>query len=315
MVTELLVGCLVGGLAGAFLRRQEVRAEGDREEERTRELAVELALHVAERTPVEGELRIPRRMVERILLLGRRIDADPSEIRAAALAAALPAGASADSRLPLPDGTRAALANRHARHDGLGLPPGIAGSKIPVPARLLAAADWLESRDGASEEALAAALADEAGRRFDPAMVKQMLAVLSALLAAGPADGHLGMRVTHGALLCVAAANPDAVPLHMRGAFLAALETRVRERLRPTDRVYCTDAEVVVWLSGASADGAIAVVRRLEPIVARVAVPSIQRLEVACRIGLAAADTDATSFSELVQTARARALGSARMAG
>ncbi len=307
MVVELLAGCAIGGMIALAARHRETHRDRSVEDERTRQLAVELALHVAERTPCEGDLRVPRRMVERILVLGGRLQADPSQTRAAALAAALPAGAASDTRLPLPLSTRAALTYRYARFDGLGLPPGVGGDALPLSAQLLAAADWLEMRDGASAEALSAAIAEESGRRFAPTMARALLAGLPALLVAGPADGHLGMRVTTGALLVVGAVNPDALAPEMRPAFLAALESRLRERLRPSDRVYCTDADVVAWLSGSTPDGALAAMKRLEPLVARVPVPSIQRVEVACRIGLAVADSDATSFSELLRVARARA--------
>lgn len=312
MVAELLLGCVFGGIAGTFLSRRDRQNARSREDECTRQLSVELALHVAERTPVDGELRVPRRMVERILLLGGKLAIESSDVRAAALAAALPAGASADTRLPLPDGTRQALGWRHARADGLGLPPTSPTSPVPLPAQLLAAADWLEMRDGASLEAIAAALRDEAGRRFTPHVVSTMLACLPKLLAAGPADGHLGLRVTAGALLCISAANPDAVPVELRPAFLAALETRVRDRLRTSDRVYTTDGEVVIWLSACTPDAAVSVMRRIETLVAHVPVPSVQRIEIACKVGLAIADTDATSFTELVQTARARSVGAER---
>jgi len=125
-------------------------------------------------------------------------------------------------------------------------------------------------------------------------------------MVAGPTDGHLGMRVTSGALLVVGAVAPDAVASEMRPAFLAALEARLRERLRTSDRVYCTDTDVVAWLGATTPEGAIAAMKRLEPLVARVRVPSIHRMEVACRIGLAVADSDATSFSDLLRVARAR---------
>jgi GGDEF domain-containing protein len=109
-----------------------------------------------------------------------------------------------------------------------------------------------------------------------------------------------------GSVLVVSPCAPEALPPALRPAFLAALETRVRERVRPTDRVYCTEGEVVVWLSSADADGAMRVVQRLQPVVARVRVPSTQPLEVACRIGAAIADSDATSFSDLLAKARLR---------
>lgn len=307
MFTEAIACCVVSAL-GTLLVRERVEAKRRRADEAlTRELAVELALHVAEKTPLEGELRVPRRMVERILLLAQRLHADPADARAAALAAALPPGARADTRLPLPDGTRLALAYRHARWDGTGVVNDLAGDRIPVPARLLAAADWMEARDGASRAALAEALRYESGRALGPDTVTAMIESLDGLLTVNAADAHLGLRVTQGAMLCIAARDPESIPQALRAPFLAALESRVRERVRPTDRVYCTDAEVVVWLGNTTADGAVRAAARLEPAVARVPIPSLQRVEVATRIGLALADSDATSFTELLAMARLRA--------
>lgn len=306
MITEAIACCLISAF-GTLVVRERVEASRRRaEQERTRELAVELALHVAEKTPMDGELRVPRRMVERILLLAPKCDIEPADARAAALAAALPPGARADTRLPLPDGTRAALAYRHARWDGAGVVNDVRGAKIPIAAQLLAAADWLESRDGASRDALVEALRFETGRTFSPRMAAAMAACMEGLLQVSAADAHLGLRVTNGAMLCIAAVNPETLPPALLPAFLAALESRVRERLRPSDRVYCTDSEVVVWLTSTPADGAMRAAQRLEPIVARVPVPSLQRLEVACRIGVAVADNDATSFTELLGVARTR---------
>ena len=307
MFTEAIACCAVSALCTLLVRE---RVEGKRrraDEALTRELAVELALHVAEKTPIDGELRVPRRMVERILLLAQRLPADPADARAAALAAALPPGARSDTRLPLPDTTRAALAWRHARWDGTGVVTDLAGDRIPVAAQLLSAVDWLEARDGASRAALAEALRYESGRALGPVMTRTMLESLDALLSVSAADAHLGLRVTNGAMLCIAARDPEAIPPALRAPFLAALESRVRERVRPTDRVYCTDSEVVVWLTNTTAEGAVRAAARLEPAVSRVPIPSLQRMEVATRIGVAMADSDANSFTELLAMARLRA--------
>lgn len=307
MFTEAIACCLVSAVGTWWFRERSIRGARHAEDIRTRELSVELALHLAENSPMEGDLRVPRRMAERILLLASRLDLDPSEARAAALAAALPPGARADARLPLPDGTRAALAARHARWDGAGVVSDLAGDAIPAAAQLLTAADWLETRDGASADALREALRHESGRTFSPRLARVLTESLADLLSVASAGAHLGLRVTSGAMLCITPRDPDALPAALRPAFLAALETRVRERVRPTDRVYCTESEVVVWLSRTDADGAMRVTERLAPVVSRVVVPSVQRLEVACRIGAAIADTDATSFSDLLARARARA--------
>jgi hypothetical protein len=307
MLTEAIACCAISAFGTLWFRERAVRRARQAEDDRTRELSLELALQLAERTPLQGDLRVPRRMSERILVLANRLALDTGEARSAALAAALPPGARADGRLPLPDGTRAALAARHARWDGAGVVSDLAGDAIPIAAQLLAAVDWMETRDGASVDALREALRYEAGRTFSPTLARVMAESLPALLSVASVGAHLGLRVTTGAMLCIKPCDPDALPAALRPAFLAALETRVRERLRPTDRVYCTEAEVVVWLNGTDADGAMRVTQRLGPVVERVVVPSIQRLEVACRIGAAVADSDATSFSDLLARARLRA--------
>ncbi len=314
MFTEAIACCFISALGTLLVRQRDEARRRLVEEERTRELAVELALHLTERSPVDGDLRVPRRMVERILLLARHLDADPAEARAAALAAALPPGARADTRLPLPDGTRAALAYRHARWDGTGIVTDLPGGHPPLPAQLLAAADWLEVRDGASHDALVQAVRYESGRAFSPVLARALEERMEALRTVVSADAHLGLRVTNGAMLCIAARDPESVPPALRAPLLAVLEAKVREKLRPSDRVYCTDSEVVVWLSSTNAEGAERAAARLAPVVERVAVPSLARAEVACRIGVSVADVDANSFTELLAVARLRGQSATRIA-
>jgi hypothetical protein len=187
MFTEAIACCVVSAFGTLWFRERAVRRARHAEDNRTRELSVELALHLAESSPVDGDLRVPRRMAERILLLSARLELDPADARAAALAAALPPGAHANTRLPLPDGTRAALAARHARWDGAGVINDLAGDAIPAAAQLLTAADWLETRDGASADALREALRQESGRTFSPRMARAMSESLQALLSVASA--------------------------------------------------------------------------------------------------------------------------------
>lgn len=314
MLTEAIACCVISALGTMLVRQREEASRRRVEDERTRELAVELALHLHDRTPTDGDLRVPRRMVERILVLAQTLSADPADARAAALAAALPPGARADTRLPLPDGTRAALAYRHARWDGGGIVRDLPGGQVPMPAQLLAAADWLEVRDGASRDALVDAARYESGRVFSPPLARALVDAMDQLRSVTSADAHLGLRVTNGAMLCISPRDPESVPLPLRAPMLAVLEGKVRERLRPTDRVYCTDAEVVVWLASTGADGAERAAARLTPVIDRISVPSLTRTEVACRIGVAVADVDASSFTELLSIARARSQTADRVA-
>ena len=70
-------------------------------------------------------------------------------------------------------GTAAALRSRSERWDGRGRPDGLSGEAIPLAARIVAVADELDRLLASHAPATAAAkLAGEAGRRFDPAVVK-----------------------------------------------------------------------------------------------------------------------------------------------
>src|SRR5690606_22928410 len=70
-------------------------------------------------------------------------------------------------------GTAAALRSRSERWDGRGGPDGLSGEAIPLAARIVAVADELDRLLASHAPATAAAkLAAEAGRRFDPAVVK-----------------------------------------------------------------------------------------------------------------------------------------------
>jgi diguanylate cyclase (GGDEF)-like protein len=84
----------------------------------------------------------------------------------------------------------------HERWDGFGYPDGVAGERIPLGARVIAACDAYEAmttdrcyRDAMSHEAACEELRREAGRQFDPDVVEALVDELSALPLGGKIDG------------------------------------------------------------------------------------------------------------------------------
>lgn len=80
--------------------------------------------------------------------------------------------------------------SHHERWDGTGYPNGLAGTDIPVSARITALADVFDSlgsqlsyREPWSPEMVAAAIRDGSGRQFEPALVDLLLANLDAFNA------------------------------------------------------------------------------------------------------------------------------------
>jgi len=78
----------------------------------------------------------------------------------------------------------------HERFDGTGYPSGIAGAAISLPARILAVADVFESmvtdrpyRRAMSLDDTCRMIADEAGRHFDPVIVRSFLALVEDIRA------------------------------------------------------------------------------------------------------------------------------------
>jgi putative nucleotidyltransferase with HDIG domain len=81
-------------------------------------------------------------------------------------------------------------ASHHERWDGSGYPHGLAGSAIPLPGRITALADVFDTlgsrrsyREPWTDEQIVAALRDERGKQFDPALVDLLLDNLDAFTA------------------------------------------------------------------------------------------------------------------------------------
>jgi HD-GYP domain-containing protein (c-di-GMP phosphodiesterase class II) len=90
-------------------------------------------------------------------------------------------GAETVRALELPEEAAQAVLGHHERWDGLGFPEGVAGEKIPVEARIVAAADHAESLIAREPSSLAArrnlpgALGRLAGTSLDPSVVGKVL--------------------------------------------------------------------------------------------------------------------------------------------
>jgi len=309
MVLEVLtLGALVLGAAAWRADRARLQARL-LDDERVRALPVELALwwqgagggRAADRSVAL------RRATQRVEAVARALGHGSATVGAVQLAIALPPGILAEPGLALPVATRRALSSRHARWDGTGIPDELRGSAIPIEAQLLSLVDWLEIHDGSPPHTLTAALRAERGRRFAPELVRVAAEHLPELRVSSFLDVSSRFRVTEGALLVVTPEGIEHDPSPRREQVLSVLDQKLRSLVRPTDRVFCTDHDVVVWLAGVDAQGAMGTLKRIEPIVARVAIPGIEVGAVACGASLALADTDATSFTELLAVARERA--------
>ena len=80
------------------------------------------------------------------------------------------------------------IRSHHERWDGLGYPAGLRGEDIPIGARILAVADTFDAltsdrpyRQSVSPEAALAILESEAGKAFDPSLVKHFAEILPGL--------------------------------------------------------------------------------------------------------------------------------------
>jgi hypothetical protein len=308
MVIEVLLGCAL--VLGAVSWREDRRRLATRllDDIRTRALPVELALWWQDRGGGKASERAAatRRSVHRIQTLARPLGLPDDVSYGIQLATALPPGMLAENDVALPTPTRRALAFRHARWDGSGIPSDARGSAIPIEAQILALLDWLEVHDGSPAHAVTATLVAEGGGRFSKELVALAAERLAELRLSGFAEAASRFRVTDGALVVVLPEGLDGVDLARREDILRAVDAKVRAMVRPTDRVYCTEQDVVVWLGGTNAEGAMAALRRFDPQLKSLPVPAIEVGTLRCATAVALADTDATSFTALLAVARDR---------
>lgn len=317
MVPEVLLTAafLLGAVLWRLDRRRLTRRFLD--DVRTRALPVELAVWWQDRAGGRASERAAatRRALHRIEILAGPLGLDEAESYGVQLAVALPPGMLEEQEVVLPGATRRALAYRHARWDGSGIPADLAGAKIPVEAQLLAALDWLELRDGTPEHALAGMLKAEGGRRFSRALAGVIAERLGELRLTGFTEAAARFRVVDGALLCVTPEGLEHDPADRRQTILEAVYARVRAGVRPIDRVYLAETDVVVWLSGVDAEGAIAVRDRIAGLLQSLSISGVEVGHIGTAIGTALADTDGTSFTDLLAVARERSRRRAQQAG
>ncbi|MBW7923431.1 MAG: HD domain-containing protein [Burkholderiaceae bacterium] len=88
----------------------------------------------------------------------------------------------ANSGIPLLDLAASIALTHHERFDGCGYPAGLAGTDIPIEGRIVALVDYFDAltmdrvyRPAQPLEQVLASIAQERGRRFDPALVDAFL--------------------------------------------------------------------------------------------------------------------------------------------
>lgn len=303
----VLIGVLI--LVSVAWRRDHRRLQTRLlDDARTRALPVELALWWQDRAGGKASERAAaaRRAVQRVEVLARCLDLPEATSYGIQLAVTLPPGMLEENAVMLPGPTRRALSFRHARWDGSGIPTDARGAGIPVEAQVLSLLDWLEMNDGAPVHSLTAMLVAEGGHRFSKDLASLGGSRLAELRLTAFAEAASRFRVTDGALVVVTPEGLDQDTDERRQRILQALEAEARDMVRPTDRVYGTEQDVVIWLTGTNADGALAALRRIEPRLSALAIPEVEVGKLRCVTAVALADTDATSFSELLTVGRER---------
>lgn len=123
--------------------------------------------------------------------------------------------------LGLGEGVVAAVRSHHERWDGCGYPDGKAGEAIPLGARIVQVADAFDAmtsdrpwRRARTQGAALAELRQEAGRQFDPALAKE----LTALVESGACDADLEL-VADAVGAAAAGTRPSAGPSALRNAW------------------------------------------------------------------------------------------------
>lgn len=260
-------------------------------------LAVELALRWRE--GVQDQPAETRRAVQRVQLLAGWMDGSAADVAVARLVLALPHRTALDRRVPVPAAVRELSAWR--------LDGGAAarGGVLAPAAQLVGMVDLLEARRGQEAAEIRAALEGEDGRGFDPRLVHVVLAHLIELDETAGEEALPPPNVS-GAVVCVQPRLAEDLGSGEVAPLLRRLEERVRERLRPSDRVYATDRDVIAWLPNAGQADAERVVERLAEALDEVVLPGRPWGPVHCRLASALAGTDGQRLPELVAAARRR---------
>lgn len=257
-------------------------------------LAVELALRW--RDGIEDHAVETRRALQRAQLLAGWMDWSAADVAVARLVLALPGKTAQDRRLGVPPHVREIAARRGEADPGGVLPPA---------AQLVGMVDFLEAWQGREATDIRDALEGEAGARFDARLVHIVLAHLIELDETGARDDAPVQGIT-GAVICIHPLLPEDLGSFEVAPLLRRLEEKVRERLRPSDRVYATDRDVVAWLPHAAEPDTARVVERLVVALDEVVLPGRHWGPLHCRVGSAQAGADGDRLPELVVAARRR---------
>lgn len=302
-----LVLCVFTALVVALVMERRHRLEVARLETESRSgataaanageaLAVDLALRWAD----ERRDGRARRAVARARRLVEQLDLPGDTRGAILLASALPPALVDDRHLALPSATRDIL---RLRHGGEANPAGRWAGAL-LPAQVVEMALTLDGvLPGESERVRQQLLS---ASDLAPSLVQATLARLDELLDLPPADDAMGGLPGVGVVLCVRPNLPEGLSEDRRALVLRATEQRVRARLRPSDRVYLTDDDVIAWLPTARSDDAITLISRLAPALQNVTVADVRVGRIRCRMGSAVGPGDGLRMPDLVGVARDR---------
>lgn len=262
-------------------------------------LTVELATRWREE--VGDDALAVRRAVGRIQLLAHWMGLPDDISMAAQLAISLPESAILDRRIALPAGIREVAHWRRASADARNA----AAATVPMAAQLVIMVDWLDAWRGQEPEAIREALRGDAGMMFARRLVDVVLAEINDLVHTVREDHPLAGPAATGMVLCV---QPDfsQVEAAERAALLRTVEERLRQTLRPGDRVYSSENDVVAWLPSAKPGDVDRVIARVSPTLGQVPHPGRGWGRVNCRLAPAVIGDDGQRLPDLVAAARKR---------
>lgn len=304
----VLVVCVLIALTVAWIADQRMRVRMGKVESDAKS-AASIATYVGETLAVELALRLAderqegaraRRVVARARRLADQVELPDDTRGALQLGCALPASLVEDRRLALPAAAREVLRWRRViEEEGVrGEPAGL----LPPHVQIGVVAWWFETNAGRGAAALRDDLLTGRVPGLSPQMIQAALARMDDLIDPEEDDAMSGLPGM-GIVLCVRPDLPPGGDSVLLNAALRATEVRLRARLRPGDRVYVADCDVIAWLPTAREKDARALVTRLSPGLTSV---SVLNVRVRCLLGAAVAGVDAQRMPDLVTTARMR---------
>lgn len=171
--SDLFYALLLKDIGAAGARAQRFHSYGDLSEESARLLSHADLTDLAHTVPLSAAILKSKAPLGRRLRNVSDLILGAQRQPAAVVRAASRVAASLALEMGFSHGTAAALRSQSERWDGRGRPDGLSGEAIPAAARIVAVAEELDLLLSVDTPTVAVAkLEQEAGRRFDPVIVK-----------------------------------------------------------------------------------------------------------------------------------------------